>query len=59
MEDEGHVADYIPELAQVDPDQFRVFLVTIDGEKHPFGDAEKRFHQSIAKVFSFVLAYSP
>ena len=59
VEDEGHVADYIPELAQVDPDQFGVFLVTIDGEKHPFGDAEKRFSiQSIAKVFSFVLAYS-
>ncbi len=59
IEDEGHVADYIPELARVNPDQFGVFLVTIDGEKHPFGDAEKRFSiQSIAKVFSFVLAYS-
>ncbi len=58
-EDEGHVADYIPELAHVDPDQFGVFLTTVSGEKHSFGDAEKRFSiQSIAKVFSFVLAYS-
>lgn len=55
----GRVADYIPELARVDPDQFGVHLSTITGDKYAFGDAEKRFSiQSIAKVFSFVLAYS-
>lgn len=59
LEDAGHVADYIPELAHVNPDQFGVHLSTINGEGYAFGDAEKRFSiQSIAKVFTFVLAYS-
>lgn len=59
VENIGSVANYIPELAHVDPDRFGVNLTTIDGEKHNFGDAEVRFSiQSIAKVFSFVLAYS-
>lgn len=59
VNDSGSVANYIPELARVDPDQFGVHLSTITGENYPFGDAEKRFSiQSIAKVFSFVLAYS-
>lgn len=58
-EDIGHVADYIPELANVNPNQFGVHLTTVSGEHFAFGDAEKRFSiQSIAKVFSFVLAYS-
>lgn len=55
----GQVADYIPELAYVNPDQFGVHLTTVGGEEFAFGDAEKRFSiQSIAKVFTFVLAYS-
>ena len=59
LEDTGHVADYIPELAHVNPDQFGVHLSTITGEGYAFGNAEKRFSiQSIAKVFAFVLAYS-
>src|SRR5690554_7431719 len=59
VNDSGSVANYIPELARVDPDQFGVHLSTITGENYLFGDAEKRFSiQSIAKVFSFVLAYS-
>lgn len=58
-EDSGQVADYIPELAHIDPDQFGVHLTTIGGEEFAFGDAEKRFSiQSISKVFTFVLAYS-
>lgn len=59
VEDIGQVADYIPELAHVDPDQFGTHLTTVGGDKFIFGDAEKRFSiQSIAKVFTFVLAYS-
>lgn len=59
VEDPGHVADYIPELAHVDPDQFGVHLTTVGGENFAFGDSEKRFSiQSISKVFTFVLAYS-
>ncbi|MEA4903720.1 MAG: glutaminase, partial [Petrimonas sp.] len=59
IEDVGHVADYIPELAHVNPDQFGVHLTTVNGEHSAFGDSDVRFSiQSIAKVFSFVLAYS-
>lgn len=59
IEDAGHVADYIPELAHVNPDQFGAQLTTVNGEQFAFGDSEKRFSiQSIAKVFTFVLAYS-
>ena len=59
VEDKGHVADYIPELSKVNPDSFGVQLTTIEGDKFAFGDSEVRFSiQSIAKVFSYVLAYS-
>lgn len=59
IEDIGQVADYIPELAHINPDQFGVHLTTISGDGFSFGDATKRFSiQSIAKVFTFVLAYS-
>lgn len=58
-EDIGHVADYIPELAKVNPEQFGVNLTTIDGTTYGFGDCTKRFSiQSISKVFTFVMAYS-
>lgn len=59
IEDRGHVADYIPELSKVNPNNFGVQLTTIEGEMFAFGDSEVRFSiQSIAKVFSYVLAYS-
>lgn len=59
VEDQGHVADYIPELSKINPNRFGVQLYTIEGEKFAFGDSEVRFSiQSIAKVFSYVLAYS-
>ncbi|MDR0334118.1 MAG: glutaminase [Dysgonamonadaceae bacterium] len=57
--DTGQVADYIPELSYVNPNQFGVHLATIDKQGFAFGDAEKRFSiQSIGKVFSFVMAYA-
>lgn len=57
--DLGEVANYIPELARVNPNRFGVQLTTIDGRQYAFGHSEERFSiQSIAKVFSFVLAYS-
>ncbi len=59
VEDIGKVADYIPELSKVDPNKFGVQLTTIEGSKFAFGDSQERFSiQSIAKVFSYVLAYS-
>lgn len=59
VEDQGHVADYIPELSMVNPNRFGVQLTTIEGDEFAFGDSDVRFSiQSIAKVFSYVLAYS-
>lgn len=59
VEDTGHVANYIPELAKVSPHYFGVHLTSINGEKYAFGDSDIRFSlQSISKVLSFVLAYS-
>jgi len=59
IEDTGQVSNYIPELSKVDPNSFGVQLTTIHGEKYAYGDSNVRFSiQSIAKVFSYVLAYS-
>jgi len=54
---EGRVADYIPELAGVDPDEFGFAMATVDGELYSVGDhARTRFSmQSITKVFTLAL----
>ncbi len=53
----GSVADYIPELAVVDPDAFAICLATSDGYVYEAGDSRKRFAiQSISKPFSYALA---
>jgi glutaminase len=54
---DGDVADYIPALADVDPQKFAMVLSGIEGEDHATGDADELFPiQSISKVFSLVLA---
>ncbi len=54
----GKVASYIPELGDVDPEQFGVHLVTVNNEHFHAGDSETGFSiQSIAKVLSLALAY--
>ncbi|WP_377288808.1 glutaminase [Rhizobium sp. SG2393] len=54
---EGKVADYIPQLARVDPAQFGLAVVTIDGTVHSAGDAAVPFSiQSISKAFTLTLA---
>jgi glutaminase len=54
----GEVANYIPELAKVNPEYFGVHLQTITEKGFSFGDSEVPFSiQSIAKVFSLVMAY--
>ncbi|MFQ3214176.1 MAG: glutaminase [Marivirga sp.] len=54
----GEVADYIPELAKVNPEHFGVHLQTITEKGFSFGNSEVPFSiQSIAKVFSLVMAY--
>lgn len=53
----GHVASYIPALAQVPPRQFGMAVALIDGSTHTVGDAHTPFSlQSITKLFTFVLA---
>ncbi len=53
----GQVADYIPELARVDPGQFGLALALPDGRVIAAGDTEVPFSiQSVSKVFTLALA---
>jgi glutaminase len=55
--DRGEVASYIPELANVDPNQFALVVVDADGHVAAGGDADVPFSiQSISKVFTLTLA---
>ncbi|HEU0052760.1 MAG TPA: glutaminase A [Longimicrobium sp.] len=50
---EGKNADYIPALAQVNPQLFGIALVTSDGRVYTAGDAQTEVSiQSISKVFT-------
>ena len=54
---EGKVADYIPGLAKVSPDQFGIAAITVDGQSFVAGNADTPFSiQSISKVFMLTLA---
>lgn len=54
---EGKVADYIPALANVEPDQFSMAIQMFDGSSFGVGETNKKFSiQSISKVFTFTLA---
>ncbi|MBQ5827114.1 MAG: glutaminase [Bacteroidaceae bacterium] len=56
---EGKAADYIPELAKVDPDQFGMCIHTIYGEVGAIEQADTRFSiQSISKVFALAMCLS-
>lgn len=53
----GQVADYIPALAEVNPDHLGIALVRLDGSVHAAGDARIPFSiQSISKIFGLTLA---
>jgi len=53
----GAVADYIPELAAVDPDRFGIAVATSDGHVYEVGDTAVPFTiQSISKPFTYALA---
>ena len=53
----GTPADYIPELAIVNPDQFGIAITTSDGFTNEVGDASIEFTiQSISKAFVYSLA---
>jgi len=58
MPQNGKVANYIPELAFVDPENFGINITTIDKESFGVGDFDKKFSvQSITKILSLTLAY--
>ena len=53
----GELASYIPPLAEVDPDQFGIAIVTIDGQIYQRGDSLKDFSiQSMCKPFNYCFA---
>lgn len=53
----GKVADYIPQLAHIDPNQFGIAVATPDGQVYAAGDASTLFSiQSISKVFTLTIA---
>lgn len=62
VKSEGHkgkVAEYIPELAKIDPGKLGISLKTIDGQLYQAGDANESFSiQSISKVFATSLVFS-
>ena len=58
LENEGKVANYIPELAKVDPNKFAAFIQPINKEGFGVGNFNDKFSiQSISKVFLLTLVY--
>ncbi len=54
---DGRQADYIPPLAEVDPEGFGVSLVTVDGQRLDLGQADTDFSiQSTCKPFNYCFA---
>ncbi len=52
----GKVADYIPTLKLVNPDQYAISVATVDGEYYNIGDYKTQFTiQSISKVFTLAM----
>lgn len=55
--DGGAVANYIPQLAEADPDRLAIAFATPDGQVYAAGDTEVEFTiQSISKPFTYALA---
>jgi glutaminase len=53
---DGNLADYIPPLAQVPPDQFGTAVALTSGDVLSVGDAEAPFTiQSVSKAFTFAM----
>lgn len=55
--DQGQLADYIPELAHADPNKIALALAMVDGTIYSSGDDEVEFTiQSMSKPFAYALA---
>lgn len=55
---QGHVANYIPELAKVNPEHFAIALCDLKQGHYSYGNSQQKFSvQSIAKVFSLAMVY--
>ena len=55
--DRGRVANYIPALAEVDPNKLGIAFADEEGRVHGAGDCDEPFSiQSISKVFTLALA---
>ncbi len=56
---EGEIATYIPELANVDPDNYGLCLQCFDNEFYTIGNWDQNFSiQSISKVFTLAMAFT-
>ncbi|MCW0217032.1 MAG: glutaminase A, partial [Prosthecobacter sp.] len=54
---DGHLADYIPELAKADPHHFGICIATRDGHVYEVGDTRHSFTiQSVSKALAYGLA---
>ena len=57
LKNEGALADYIPELANADPNKLALALSTVDGVIYSSGDVDVEFTiQSMSKPFAYALA---
>jgi glutaminase len=56
-EQSGSVADYIPQLGRVDPEQLAIAVCTVDGQRFSIGDYRANFClQSVCKPVNYLLA---
>jgi len=57
MDNNGALANYIPELSKVNPQNFGIVLTTVDGYQYSFGDTAIEFTiQSVSKPFVYGMA---
>ena len=58
IDDTGKVANYIPELGNILPDNFGINITTIDKKSFGVGDFDTKFSiQSISKILTLTMAY--